>query len=230
MSGLFKNIIFFTSIIFIHELGHFLCAKFFCWKVDKIYFYPYGGFTKFNDDLNKPKYQELLIMVMGPLFQIIYYFLIIRFLTISELSLFRSYHYSILLFNLLPIYPLDGGKFLNIILNYFISFRGGFKVTIYFSYLVLFTVMSIFFVKNISISLSLLLVFILLICKLTQELKKEKYYFNKFLLERYLNNYNFNKVKIIKDFNGMSRDYKHVFYKKGRTKTEKEKLSSYFTK
>ena len=76
-SGLFKNVIMFTSIIFIHELGHFLMAKYFKWNIDKIYFYPYGGYTKFNDYLNRPLYQELLIMLAGPLFQIIYYFIII---------------------------------------------------------------------------------------------------------------------------------------------------------
>ena len=35
-------------------------AKLLGWNVDKIYFYPYGGYTKFNDDLNKPKKEELL--------------------------------------------------------------------------------------------------------------------------------------------------------------------------
>ena len=82
----------FFSII--HELGHFLTAKFLNWKVDKIYFYPYCGYTKFNDDLNKPKKEELLIMIMGPVFQIIYYLLIFRFLTMNELELFKNYHYE----------------------------------------------------------------------------------------------------------------------------------------
>lgn len=203
-------------------------AKFFKWNVDKIYFYPYGGFTKFNEDLNKPKIQELLIMLAGPLFQILYFFLVRNFLTVNELELFKSYHYSILMFNLLPVYPLDGGKFFNIILNYFMSFRSSFKCTIYFSYVCLVVVCLFFLLNNISISLSSLLVFVLVICKLTEEFKKERFYFNKFLLERHLNNYKFPKIKVIKGIDDMSRDYKHVIFKYGKTRSEKEELTNYF--
>lgn len=167
-------------------------------------------------------------MLMGPIFQIIYFLVIKNFLTINDLELFSNYHYSILIFNLLPIYPLDGGKFLNIILNYFISFKNSFKVTIYFSYICLLLIGSFFILNNVSISLSLLLVFILVICKLTTELKKEKFYFNKFLLERYLNNYKFPKIKVIKGIKDMSRDYKHVIFKNGKAVSEKEELKNYF--
>lgn len=167
-------------------------------------------------------------MIMGPIFQFIYFIICTKFLTINELLLFKNYHYSILLFNLLPIYPLDGGKFLNIILNYFMSFRKSFKLTIYFSCFCLIVIVTIFLLNNISISLSLLLVFILVICKLTHELKKERFYFNKFLLERYINNYNFPKIKVVREINSMSRDYKHVIFKNGKTKSEKEVLSNYF--
>lgn len=218
----------FTSIIFIHELGHFLSAKMFKWKVDKIYFYPYGGFTKFNDDLNKPKKEELIIMIMGPLFQIIYFLLVINLLSMKDASLFRNYHYSILFFNLLPIYPLDGGKLLNIVFNYFCSFRNSFKYTILFSYSCILFSLFVLFVNKIYISLSLLLVILLVICKLTEEWKKERFYFNKFLLERYINDYKFSKIKVISSINQMSRDCKHVVFKKGKTSTEKEELAKYF--
>lgn len=167
-------------------------------------------------------------MLAGPIFQIIYFYFIINFLTSSEVNLFKTYHYSILLFNLLPIYPLDGGKFFNIVLNYFLSFRDGFRVTFYLSYICISIIVVFLMVKQISVSLSLLLVIILVICKLTSEFKKEKFYYNKFLLERYLNDYKFHKIKVIKGIAGMSRDYKHVIFKDGKTKTEKEELSSYF--
>lgn len=165
---------------------------------------------------------------MGPIFQIVFFYVINRFLTISELELFRSYHYSILLFNLLPIYPLDGGKLLNIMFNYFTSFRRSFKLTILISYIGIFTIMGIFILNRVSLSLSLLLVLVLVICKLTNESKKEKYYFNKFVLERYLNYYRFPKIKVIKGINEMSRDYKHTFFYNGKTRSEKEELSNYF--
>lgn len=219
----------YTSLIFIHELGHFYVAKFFGWNVDKIYFYPYGGFTKFNDDLNKPKYQELFIMLAGPLTQIIYYVLLrVNYFNYFDMSLFENYHYSILFFNLLPIYPLDGGKFLNILFNCFFSFRKSFNLIIFVSYMILFIFLIVIFFKQLSFSLSSLLVIILVLCKLTQELKKRNYYFNKFLLERYLNNYKFSKIKVIQGINEFKRDYKHVIYDGKITKTEKDELSKYF--
>ena len=228
MCGLFKNIIYFTTIIFVHELGHFLMAKLLRWKVDKIYFYPYGGYSKFNDDLNKPKWEELLIMIMGPLVQILYFMIIKNYLTINELSIFKTYHYSILFFNLIPIYPLDGGKLLNILLNYFFSFRKSFKLAIIISYIIFALGCLYLWISHISISLSFVLVLTNLICKLTEELRKEKFYFHKFLLERYLNNYNFSKLKIIEKENQMKRDYKHLFFISGKYYSEREKLKNKF--
>ena len=54
LSGKFKIIISFLLLIVFHELGHFLMAKVFNWKIDKIYIYPLGGITRFNDKINKP--------------------------------------------------------------------------------------------------------------------------------------------------------------------------------
>lgn len=196
--------------------------------MDKIYFYPYGGYTKFNDDLNKSKKEELLILIMGPVFQILFYLLIHNYLTINELTLFKNYHYSILLFNLLPIYPLDGGKLINVVTNYFLSFKKSFKVTFIVSYTCIFTFLLIISLKKLSLSFSFILMIGLIICKLTEEVKKEKYYFNKFLLERFLNNYKFSKIKVIKGINDMSRDYKHVIFNDGKTKSEREYLKKYF--
>lgn len=203
-------------------------AKLFGWKIDKICFYPYGGVTKFDADLNKPRYQEMFVMIAGPIIQIIYFNIIIHFLTLSEYIMFKEYYYSILFFNLLPIVPLDGGKFLNVLFNYFFSFRRSFKLAVFLSYAFIIGIFIYLYLKNISISLSLILVIVLIICKLTQEFRKEKFYFNKFLLERYLNNYKFKKVKVIKGINDMSRDYKHVFFNGKKAKTEHEELNKYF--
>ncbi len=206
-----------------------MLAKIFKWHIDKIYFYPYGGYTKFNEEINKPLYQELLIMLGGPLFQIIYYYIISFFISYKGLELLNTYHYAILLFNLLPIYPLDGGKLMHIVLNYFVPFRKSFNLIVIASYCLIILGAILVLVQYKNMSLTLMLVFVMVICKLTQEAKKEHFYFNKFLLERYLNNYKFKKVRIIKDFNDMYKDCKHIFFMRGRTKTEKNMLDEYFS-
>ena len=67
-------------LIIIHEFGHFITAYFFNWKIDKIYIYPLGGITRFNDIINKPFIEQFLVLLMGPVFQNIG-FVLLKYLT-----------------------------------------------------------------------------------------------------------------------------------------------------
>ena len=49
-----------------------------------------------------------------------------------------------------------------------------------------------------------------LIKNIYYEIVNYKYRFNKFILERYLNNYKFNKIKKVKTINKFKRDYTHI--------------------
>ena len=96
-------------------------------KIDEIYIYPLGGISKFNMDLNISIKKELLILINGPLFQHLAY-LILLILLPSKKDIITIYHYSILSFNLLPIYPLDGGKIIKRLLHIFLRFKKIYKV------------------------------------------------------------------------------------------------------
>ena len=76
--GSFMPFIILLLLIIVHEIGHFLTAVFFRIEVDKIYIYPFGGVSKFNISLNESLLKEFLILIMGPLFQIAFYFIIIK--------------------------------------------------------------------------------------------------------------------------------------------------------
>ena len=52
--------------------------------------------------------------------------------------------------------------------------------------------------------------------------------FIKFLLERYLYNFNYKKSITIYSINDMKRDYYHYFYINNNKYSEKEMLNSYF--
>ena len=212
------------SFIIVHEVGHFCAASYFGWRTDKIYIYPYGGYSKFNDDINRPLKEELIILVMGPLVQIIYY----CFLNIIGFDNIAQYHYSILLFNLMPIYPLDGGKLLNIAMSYRISYRKSYVWTIIISCVVLLFLIGV--ALKLFLSLSVILMCILLFYKLWISYKERVYCFNKFLLERYINKYDFKKVKVVKNIENMKRDCKHVFKKSGIYTTERDELGNYYRK
>ena len=74
---MFKEFSMVFLIIIIHELGHLFMAKYYKWNFDKIVIYPFGGCTKFDEKINRPMKEELLILISGPSIQIILFLIII---------------------------------------------------------------------------------------------------------------------------------------------------------
>lgn len=223
-TGLFRNFIYISILIFIHEIGHITGALIYKWNIKKVIILPFGGITIFNELINKSLKEEFVILVLGPLFQILFYFILCIFKL--ENSLITTYHYTLLFFNLLPIIPLDGSKLLNIFLNKITSFNKSHLITIYVS--ILFIIVLLF--KNILINnLILYLIILFILLKNIKEIKEHKYMFNKFLFERYMYNLKFKKTKYINKINlkKMKKDHKHMFYDQ-KYYTEKEILNRYF--
>ena len=222
LTGSFIPFFIISFLLIVHELGHFLTAKFFKIDVVKIYLYPLGGISKFNMDQNISLKKEFIILINGPLFQTIAYFILKIFLYRYE-ELITLYHFGILLFNLLPIYPLDGGKLLNLTLSSIFSFKTSYYFSIFISYLL---VIVILFINN--INLNLLLVVIFLLYKITKEYKNFNYCYKKFLLERYLKNYSFKDTKIINDIQKFHRNKKHLLNISGNYIWEEDFLNKIF--
>ncbi len=221
ITGNFKGFLLFTLIIIIHELGHILAALFYKWHIEKVLLLPFGALTIFHEKINKPLKEEFIILIMGPLFQLIGTYFLVKFYGVPVLD----YSLAILSFNLLPIYPLDGAKFLNIILNKIISFKRSHLLTIYISFLTI-----IILLLKIKYNLLIVLIIVFVAVKVYLEYKDHNNIFNLFLLERYNNDFNFKKHKNIKSLNyaKMKRDYKHLFKEKGKYITEKEALKKRF--
>lgn len=162
---------------------------------------------------------------MGPFVQIIFVFFI-SCIKLEMESYFYTYHWIILTFNLLPIYPLDGGRLLYLLLSCFISYFQCLRKVFYLSFFLYFCFFFyiILFHKN----LILLLVFVLLGIKVYGEIRLGDYYFQKFLIERYSNSYSFSRIKTVKYIRQMRREYYHYFIHKGGIISEKKQLSRYF--
>lgn len=218
---MFKDFVIFSSIICIHELGHILVAFFFHWQIDKIIILPFGGITIFKESLNKPLTQELCIAIAGPIFQMTFYFLFGQYH-----PLFFLYHYSILLFNLLPIVPLDGSKMVSIFLHKFFSFKKTGYITLWVSIFTIIIILGYGYIKNYNISLIIILLFLVL--EIIKQWGKQKYYFQKFLLERHLYNYHFKKEKVIDKVEKMQKEKRHLFKIGQNYYTEKEILRKKF--
>lgn len=169
--------------------------------------------TEFNELLNKPIYQEFLILIMGPIFQIIF-----------SLIFPNPYHIPLLIFNLLPIYPLDGSKFIFLFWNKIGSYYNSYKVLFVVSYTAIF----IFLLYN--KSLLFLMFGIYFLWESFSMIKKLYSIFYIFLFERYKYNFNFNKSKKIKNIKKIKRDYKHHIFINRKYVTEKDYLSQMFNR
>ena len=164
---------------------------------------------------------------MGPIFQFIIYFILINITFFyNYIYIIKNIHYSILIFNLLPIYPLDGGRLLNLFFNINFSFKRSILFSIYFSYIIIFILLVIVF-PNI-LKINILLIILLLLYKVTLEYKKKDYYIEKFLLERYIKDFNFRHIKEVRNIYQFKKGYRHYIKDNNHYYTEKDILSKKF--
>ncbi len=160
---------------------------------------------------------------MGPLFQIIFYIIFFNVINSNYLDMFKQYNYLILIFNLLPIYPLDGGKLLNLLFNKYFSFKWSFMLSSFLS-IIIFLVVIIFLVNLKLINTLNLVILLFLLFNIFKELRNINYYWGKFLVERLINNYDFKKEKYISSLRKMKRDYYHYIFAENKYELEKEYL------
>lgn len=224
VTGKIKPFIIFMSLILIHELGHFITAKLCGWKTEKIELYPYGGISKFQTFVNVPIPQEFLVLMMGPITQMIFAYSCSFFLSIKNLEILTTYHQFLLWFNLLPIYPLDGGKLVHLLCSKYLSFQKSFYTTIWISYGTILLLGINYLLKHFIFFVGVL---ILLLFKISKEKKQFPYIFHKFLIERVLYSWNFKRKIVIKKESEMKKDTYHFFKKNKDYYGEKEYLSKF---
>lgn len=127
---------------FIHELGHMLVGILLGFKPGKLEIMPYGVSVGFNvkcEDYNKKikngnmlSIKKLIIALAGPLtnfiITIIFLMANIKFFGIErELVIYSNILIGI--FNLIPIYPLDGGRVIKNILHIILGLQNSYKYT-----------------------------------------------------------------------------------------------------
>ena len=226
LTASFFSFVVITFLIVVHEIGHVLLVFLFGGTVFKILIYPLGGISKFSTGFNLSIGKDFLILIFGPLFQMLAW-IILCFIFPSKTEIITAYNFGILTFNLLPIYPLDGGKLLVLFFHYFFPYRKSFYMCFYFGYCLLFIILLGFLY---SFSLNLLFLFLFLIIKLTKEVDQVPYFYDRFLLERYLNHYSFKKSKIVNSKEDFQRSYRHLIKDGSNYYLEEEYLEKKFKK
>ena len=231
LCGYFKNILFIFCIVFFHEMGHVFLIKLFHYQIVKVEFYPFGGITEVAKPINSSINKELLISLGGIFFQFLFYIIIMlsyknSLISFENYSLLSFYNKTIMIFNLLPIIPLDGSVFIHTFLEKFFSYQKSFQ---------LYQILSLFFfvlfiLYNIFFSIDNYFICIVLFVQLLLVQKRKKYYIHRFYLERFLYSFPYKKIQNQKeeDISVLKKETRHFFYEKNRYLTEKEKIMEYF--
>jgi Zn-dependent protease len=103
-----------------HELGHSLTARVFGYPTMSITLSALGGCAAL-ERLPKVWWQEMLVAVAGPLVSVILGtlgLLVVQVASIDVLARFASLNIGLAIFNLLPGFPMDGGRVLRSFLSW----------------------------------------------------------------------------------------------------------------
>lgn len=235
ISGLFRDILCLFTIIVIHEIGHIIISLYFKWNIKCINITACGGYIIYDEIIDKPFKEELIISISGILIQTIFYvfFVIlnkISILDVSTLAMIKKYHYSVLIFNLLPIFPLDGSKILNTYLNMHMSYLKSLKITNVISIIVLIIMFLGFIILGVKLEYGYLVIMSFVISKILKNINDSPFLFNRFLFERYKKPITKNKYFYINGDNlkKMRRQVKNYFYINGKYYKESLILSKRF--
>ncbi|MEW9675893.1 site-2 protease family protein [Lentibacillus sp. L22] len=188
-TGTFVELFIILAIVLIHELGHYTMATLFKWRIRSIMLWIFGGVMDTDEHGNRPLREEMLVTIAGP-FQHILIYGIIWLIAVNELLpssiilLMVHYNTLILLFNLIPIWPLDGGKFLFLLLSSFLAYRTAYNRTLLISLIFC----SIFLLLQLFVfpfTLSSVLLILFLLKENRMDWKQRYYVFMRFLIKRY---------------------------------------------
>ena len=212
-------------MLLIHEAGHIAAAKKLGYQISKLTIYPFGCGAEIEHIDHGSTFEEVIIILCGIGMHLFYpacFALMHRAGLIS--SAYQNYlthlNASVMLFNLLPVYPLDGGRLLYCIMQSYGSYRKGRTMTLIVSMAVL--LLAVAEMRNIGALMAFSFLFIqLLLCGLD---KKKDYH--DFMLYRYM----YPKEREIKLHQSLElyRNYISVFQKGGKLISEREWLHQIF--
>ncbi|TCP32243.1 stage IV sporulation protein FB [Scopulibacillus darangshiensis] len=176
-------------IVFIHECGHAIAALLLGWRVREIQLLPFGGVAKVDDHGNRPMHEDLIVTLAGPVQHLwlpllSYLFLLTDYWDQTNHQIFITYNFMILLFNSLPIWPLDGGKLMFLLLLKAFPFKRAYDITLILSCFIL-IILSIYVGVATPFTLNYFVVGSFICFSIIKEWKERRYVFMRFLLSRW---------------------------------------------
>ena len=117
-SGYWKVLLAVFAMMSLHEGAHALCACLLGCPVSGFDIYPFGFCARMETMGYGSVYREMVILAVGPMMHLLYPAILHLLaaggaISVSFCEYLGMMNRSILLFNLLPILPLDGGRLLS---------------------------------------------------------------------------------------------------------------------
>lgn len=146
---------FLFGMLIIHECAHLLTARYFHYPLSKVILYPFGIGAQIEHMGWGSVWKELMILAAGPCTHLIFPFFFYQLMKYHVISYsFMEYlchiNYSILIFNLFPIWPLDGGRIMQSLLHLFFPFQRAQIITWILSLIHLFFIIRFVLIINLS--------------------------------------------------------------------------------
>ena len=104
-------------LVFIHEMAHYSMARYFHFEIDKIEILPFGAYLSLKDVYNHDIKEELCVVLAGPATHLFLYYIILFCFKGEYQQYLFTFNSFLFLFNLLPIYPMDGYRILSLLIQ-----------------------------------------------------------------------------------------------------------------
>lgn len=197
-----KSIILAFISIFLHEISHIVIAKKNGCKFNNFKIHIYGTSAEFINIDELSKREKIQIYLAGPCMNLAVaciFFFVGLIINNSIVDKMININLSLLFFNILPAYPLDGSRVLEIILSEKILYKEVTDIISKISYMIalgLITISLVIFIYNKGINISLIIAAII-IYLITKSEKKSAMYIlmgnifvkrNKLLRNKYIEN------------------------------------------
>ncbi|KAB3531434.1 site-2 protease family protein [Alkaliphilus serpentinus] len=120
--GFLWEIIIVFGITFLHELSHTIVARYYNIQILEIELFPLGGVVRLKEVYHIKPIEEMIISLAGPMINILFSLLsfILIYFNIVQDYFFHFFMFSNIIiggFNLIPVFPLDGGRILRAYLS-----------------------------------------------------------------------------------------------------------------
>ncbi|QRG69407.1 M50 family metallopeptidase [Brevibacillus choshinensis] len=235
MTGHFLEVLTLFIIVLIHEMGHVAMARELGWTVTEVQLLPFGGVATMEDAYATDPLDEIVVALAGPFLNVVmmavsYLFWYTGIWTEEWAYFFLISNLTIALFNLLPIWPLDGGRIVQAILCWFLPYRQAAMLSLTGSTLLAGLMVGL---SAWELKINVLVIGVYLLSVNIQAFLRFPYQFFRFLMEKYVrqpDEYSVQAVSVgpqetvLEVSHKLRRGCSHLFYVQGSGLLAEEQL------